>query len=263
MPHRLLGHERLIVFGAGLVVIALLELVEPRIRLSQPRRIRWTANLGFAIGNAVAIRTMIGGLFLTWVAWIDDHRHGLLGSVALPTWLDIAIAVLLLDLAFYSFHRWLMHAWPFGWRFHLVHHTDLDLDVTSASRFHLGELALSMLYTAIVVGVFGPSLIGVVVYEAAKLLAAQFNHSNWRLPPRFEHWLGYLVVTPAIHWVHHSQEPHETNSNYANIFSFWDRWFGTYQGEDRERQLVLGLKEHRDGHRLRLHEIFLLPFRHL
>lgn len=252
---------RLAIFFLGLILIGLMEFFEPRAPLREPRLRRWTANLGFAVANGIIIRLTIGGMFLTWVAWIESRQYGLMAVAGLPPWLNIGLTIVLLDFAFYVFHRWFMHRWPFGWRFHLVHHTDLDLDVTSASRFHFGELFLSMVYTAGVVALFGPSLTGVVIYEALKLLAAQFNHSNWRLPPRFEHRLGYLFVTPAIHWVHHSVIVAETNSNYANIFSFWDRLLGTYRGEADPARITLGLPEHQDGSRLQIHQIFTLPFR--
>lgn len=252
---------RLFMFIGGLVSIGLMEFLEPRAPLREPRRIRWTANLGLALANGIFVRLTIGGLFLTWVAWIASRHYGLMGLAAVPPWWNVLLTILILDFAFYLFHRWLMHAWGLGWRFHLVHHTDLDLDVTSASRFHLGELVISMVYTAVVVALVGPSLTGVVIYEAAKLLAAQFNHSNWRLPRRFEHLLGYLFVTPAIHWVHHSIIPRETNSNYANIFSIWDRLLHTYRGEADAKAITLGLPEYREGKQLQLHDIFILPLR--
>lgn len=248
-------------FFIGLFLFGALEFLDPRAPLSQPRRIRWVANVGFALLNGVAIRLTIGGLFLVWVAWIEQRSYGAMGLLGGPLWACILGTVLILDFAFYVFHNLLMHRWAFGWRFHRVHHTDLDLDVTSASRFHLGELLLSMAYTAMVVTLVGPPLVGVVIYEGAKLAAAQFNHSNIRLPRRAEHWLGYLLVTPAIHWVHHSIVPAETNANFANIFSFWDRLFRTYRGEADPQRITLGLPEYRDGGRLQIHDIFLLPFR--
>lgn len=248
-------------FCIGLLLFGAFEFFEPRAPLSQPRRIRWLANLGFALGNGIAIRLTIGGAFLAWVAWIERRHYGVMGLLNGAHWLQIAATIVLLDLAFYVFHNLFMHRWSFGWRFHKVHHTDLDLDVTSASRFHLGELLLSMLYTAGVVALFGPPLVGVAIYEGVKLAAAQFNHSNVRLPRRFEHLLGWIIVTPAIHWVHHSVVPRETDSNYANIFSVWDRLFGTYRGEADLARLTLGLHAYRDGNALHITDLFLLPWR--
>ncbi|MBI2346949.1 MAG: sterol desaturase family protein [Deltaproteobacteria bacterium] len=248
-------------FVAGLVLFGLLEWLEPRAPLSEPRRVRWTANLGLAALNAIVLRLQIGAIFFAWVIWVERQGIGLFGWLTWPGWVEVLLTVVLLDYSFYLFHQWLMHRWPFGWRFHKVHHTDLNLDVTTASRFHLGELIISMLYTAIVVAIIGAPLAGVVAYEAAKLAAAQFNHSRLRLPRRFERVLGWVVVTPAIHWLHHSWEPQELNSNYSNIFSLWDRIFRTFRGEADESKLVLGLKGHREGNRLRLPDIFAIPFR--
>lgn len=252
-------------FCIGLFLFGAFEFFEPRAPLQQPRGTRWLANLGFALGNGIAIRLTIGGVFLAWVAWIEQRQYGLMGLFDGWRWgwhgLRIAATIVLLDLSFYVFHHRFMHRWRFGWRFHQVHHTDLDLDVTSASRFHLGELLLSMLYTALVVALFGPPLAGVVIYEGAKLAAAQFNHSNVRLPRRLERFLGFVLVTPAIHWLHHSVVPREANSNYANIFSCWDRLFGTYRGEANLAQLTLGLHEYRDGNALKITDLFLLPWK--
>lgn len=252
---------RALLFLTGLLLFGLLEWLEPRAPLSEPRRTRWTANLGFAALNAVVLRLQIGALFFAWVIWIERQGVGLFGWFAFPAWVEVLLTVVLLDYSFYLFHHWLMHRWPFGWRFHQVHHTDLNLDVTTASRFHLGELIISMLYTALFVAIIGAPLAGVVAYEATKLAAAQFNHSRLRLPRRFERALGWIFVTPAIHWLHHSWEPRELNSNYANIFSWWDRIFRTFRGEADLRRLTLGLKEFREGRALNVTGIFRLPFR--
>jgi sterol desaturase/sphingolipid hydroxylase (fatty acid hydroxylase superfamily) len=164
-----------------------------------------------------------------------------------------------LDLAVYLLHR-AYHRVPLLWRFHSVHHSDRDLDVSSASRFHLGEVAVSGAAKLGVVQLLGISFPGLLAFEIALLLAAQFQHANLRLPRRLEAALVTVLVPPSMHRVHHHPERVSTDSNFGTLLSVWDRLLGTYRPRspsDRE----FGLEHYPEADRLGPLALFLLPFR--
>ncbi len=162
-----------------------------------------------------------------------------------PAWwsggLGLALDLLILDGLIYWWHR-ANHVVPFLWRFHEIHHLDRFLDTTTALRFHFGEVLLSALARALVVVALAFPLVSVVVFEIAVLLAALFHHSNLRLPPALERPLSWLVVTPAIHWVHHHRVRADTDSNYSTVLSLWDRLFGSRSPTTRAPDMDIGVE---------------------
>jgi sterol desaturase/sphingolipid hydroxylase (fatty acid hydroxylase superfamily) len=170
-------------------------------------------------------------------------------------WPGLALDLLLLDGLIYWWHR-ANHEWRPLWRFHRVHHLDRTLDATTALRFHFGEVLLSALARAGVVVLIGFPLASVVVFESLVLIAAAFHHSNLRLPPRLEQALSRLVITPAIHWVHHRRRQTDTDSNYGTIFSFWDRIFRTVSPTRRRLGMEIGVQ---GAEELGLIGLFLRP----
>lgn len=183
----------------------------------------------------------------SWAAnWAQDHRFGLLNLVALPAWARGLAAILILDGWMYAWHR-LNHGIPLLWRFHRVHHAERYLDVTSATRFHLGEIALSALTRVPLILLFGIRFSELVIYESMLFAVVQFHHANIRLPARLEAILSKIVVTPNIHRVHHSKYQPETDSNFSSLLSFWDRAFRTRKETDLEK-IELGLEEFGPGH---------------
>lgn len=165
-------------------------------------------------------------------------------------------------MAIYLQH-WAFHVAPFFWRFHKVHHTDVDIDATSGVRFHPLEILFSLAIKLAAIALSGASEWAVLVFELSLNLGSVFNHANIRIPPAAEPWLRALVVTPDMHRVHHSVHPRETNSNYSFNLSCWDRLFGTYnaQPEDGHLAMRLGLPEHRDWRRQHVGWLLALPFR--
>jgi sterol desaturase/sphingolipid hydroxylase (fatty acid hydroxylase superfamily) len=146
-----------------------------------------------------------------------------------------------LDGWMYAWHR-LNHGIPFLWRFHRVHHAERYLDVTSATRFHLGEIGLSALIRVPLIFLFGIRFSELVIYESLLFAVVQFHHANIRLPAAVEFFVSKIVVTPDIHRVHHSKFQPETDSNYSSLLSFWDRAFRTRKETDLEK-IQLGLDE--------------------
>ncbi|MEX6634020.1 sterol desaturase family protein [Hyphococcus lacteus] len=168
----------------------------------------------------------------------------------------ITIDIVLLDLWTYWVHR-LYHRVPLFWRLHSVHHLDEFLDSTSAFRFHVGEVILSAFLRLIMIVILAPSLATVIFYETLLVSTALFHHSNLRMPPKLERGLALLIVTPSIHWVHHHATVPDTNSNFAAVFSLWDRLFTSKSDTMRDRNMKIGLESIEDKPFFRL---ILMPF---
>jgi sterol desaturase/sphingolipid hydroxylase (fatty acid hydroxylase superfamily) len=168
------------------------------------------------------------------------HHLGLLRLVAIPAWAGALIAVLVLDLANYLWHV-ASHQWKFLWRFHAVHHHDEAVDATTALRFHAGDVVLNSAFTLAVVLPMGLEVWHILLYETLLISSSIFHHANIRIPERVDRALRTLLVTPRMHWVHHSRWREETDSNYSGLFSFWDRLFGTFRLRPDPATLTLGL----------------------
>ncbi len=194
--------------------------------------------------NALVLRLVAGGGLLLWSSRIENQAWGLLNQLQLNPVADIAVSVILLDLSYYGIHR-LNHRVPFLWRFHRAHHSDLDVDVTTGLRFHIGEVLISTSIKIVSVLALGISPLGVLISEMALLMSAQFQHSNIPLPATIERSLRLCVVTPPMHIVHHSVRLTEQNSNYGTMLSWWDRLFGSYVRTGPQDTMTLGLDEYR------------------
>ena len=187
---------------------------------------------------------------------------GLFNVIALPTWLELVLAVLLLDLAIYLQHR-IFHYVPVLWRLHRMHHADLDVDVTTGARFHPIEILLSLGIKFVVIVSLGAPPVGVLIFEILLNATSMFNHSNVTLPLSLEPVLRALVVTPDMHRVHHSILRRETDSNFGFNFPWWDRLFGTYrpQPEAGHDAMTLGIEQFRESKEQRLDRMLTQPFR--
>ena len=202
----------------------------------------WHAVKNFLLGtvNSLVISACIVTVWNWTAAWTEAHQFGLFHWVPLPAWARAAGAILLLDVWMYKWH-WMNHRFRFLWRFHRVHHTDAQMDVTTASRFHLGEIFFSSLLRVPLLFLSGVRLWEVILYEVILFAAVQFQHANVALPPWLDALLCRVIVTPAMHKVHHSRWQPETDSNYASLFSWWDRVFRTFRERAELRELNLGL----------------------
>jgi len=260
-----IDHEagvRLVVFTSVFLLMGLWERSSPRRRLTVAKPLRWASNLGLLAINSILLRLLFpaAAVGLAWSA--AGLQWGLFNRVELPYWLEVAAAAVLLDLSIYLQHL-LMHRVPLLWRLHRVHHADLDIDLTTGSRFHSIEILLSMLFKWGVILLLGPPLFAVLVFETLLSGMALFNHANVRLPAAADRVLRRLLVTPDMHRVHHSTRVAETNSNYGFNLSVWDRVFGTYveQPQLGHDEMTIGLAEFRDSRQVdRLPGMLALPF---
>jgi sterol desaturase/sphingolipid hydroxylase (fatty acid hydroxylase superfamily) len=188
------------------------------------------------------------------------RRFGIASILPLPGPLRAAVAFLAFDYSMYLWHR-MNHKVPVLWRFHRVHHTDKELDLTTAFRFHAGEIAASVAFRAAQAAVVGAGPRTALLYEVCLEGATAFHHANIRLPEALERAINKIFVTPRMHTVHHSIEEREVSSNWSVIFSLWDRLHGTFSPPFPERAVTLGVPEIRDARELSIYRLLSMPFR--
>jgi len=253
---------RLGAFFAIFATMALWELAAPRRPLSQPKGSRWLANLGILLIDGLAVRLTLGAAAIAMAIHAEAAGWGLLNALDWPKWVEVALAVAFLDFAIYLQHI-LSHALPVFWRLHQVHHSDMDFDTTTAVRFHPVEILVSLVFKVGLVAAIGADAFAVLLFEVILNGTALFNHGNVRLPAKLERALRFFVVTPEMHRVHHSTDPGETNTNFGFALSIWDRLGGTYRQAPALGHLgmAIGLNAYRDGAKLGLGNLLLLPFR--
>jgi len=221
---------------------------------------RWRTNVPLSLVNGVIYHLIYTGAIIALIQAGEAQGTGLLNSRALPGWLKITAGVLILDFFIYLWHL-LTHVVPFLWRFHRVHHSDLNMDVTTANRFHLGEFLFTGLIRMAVVYTFGIGLTAYVLFEVLVNLAVQFHHSSIRVPVWLERAWAILFVPPFLHRIHHSiRIKRERDSNYGVIFSVWDRMLGTLTTEVNQEKIVIGIGSHRDFGRLGFWDLLRMPF---
>jgi sterol desaturase/sphingolipid hydroxylase (fatty acid hydroxylase superfamily) len=253
---------RLSCFAGVLILMALWEILAPRRRLTAGKPWRWASNLGLVALDNLAVRFLVP-LAAVGTAMVARQRGwGLFNNVALPDWLAAALSVVALDFAIYLQHV-MFHAVPLLWRLHMVHHADLDIDVTTGVRFHVLEILISMGIKMAAVVLLGAPVLGVLIFEVLLNATSMFSHGNARMPAWLDCILRLFVVTPDMHRVHHSIHPNETNSNFGFNSPWWDYLFGTYKDQpaDGHEGMTIGLEQFRDERRAdRLHWMLLLPF---
>jgi sterol desaturase/sphingolipid hydroxylase (fatty acid hydroxylase superfamily) len=192
--------------------------------------------------------------------WSAEKPFGLVHVAALPVWADFTLSFLLMDLAFYYWHL-ANHRVPFLWRFHNVHHIDPDLDVSTAFRFHFGEITLSSFFTVVQVSLIGISPWTFAIYQLAFQAEVLFHHSNLRLPIGFERLLSKIIVTPRMHGIHHSQVRRENNSNFGTVFTWWDRLHRTLGLNIPQDEVIVGIPAYTLPRDNRVPSALLMPFR--
>jgi sterol desaturase/sphingolipid hydroxylase (fatty acid hydroxylase superfamily) len=257
------GAQQLIsaaVIGGGLLILVVAEVLWPLRRTVEPKIRRIVRNLTTG-GVSLAILTLLQAPLLVPVAqWAEQRGFGLMHAIAWPVWVELAVAVLLLDYTLWWWH-WANHKVPFLWRFHLPHHVDLDLDASTALRFHFGELTLSIAYRCAQIVLIGTTTYTLWVWQTILFASILFHHSNLRLPLAFERWLLWLIVTPRMHGIHHSTRLNETNSNWSSLVSWWDFLHRTLLLNVPQQEIIIGVPAYQDRRDVTIDKVLSLPFR--
>ncbi len=228
-----------------LAILWIIESVAPMFSARSRRVSHGASNLALALINAAVTAVFFASALLYVTQWAGERSFGLLNWLDPPTWLRWVLAIVLFDAWMYVWHV-LNHKVPFLWRFHAVHHADRELDASSAVRFHTGEIVLSSIARLAVLPLLGMTLPQLLLYETLSLPVILFHHSNVRMPRHVDTVLRCVIVTPWMHWVHHSRLQPETDSNYASFFSWWDRLFRTFRLRDDPTKIELGLDDEGD-----------------
>ena len=245
-----------------LLVMSVWELLAPRRRLSVRKSPRWLSNLGLVVLNVLLVRLVLPLTALGTAALAAERGWGLLNQWAAPVWVRFVIAVAALDLAIYVQHV-LFHAVPALWRLHMVHHADLDFDVTTGLRFHTFEILISTFLKIGVVFALGPPVWAVLTFEILLNGTSMFNHGNVRIPPRLDRLLRFVVVTPDMHRVHHSVDRREANTNFGFNLPWWDYLLRTYRAQPAAGHdaMQIGVSHLREERRVdRLPGMLAIPF---
>lgn len=230
MMNFLIQYEHIIrpsVFIGLFVILAMAESRRPLANRKNTRKTQWATNLSLAVINTLCLKLLIPVLAVGAALFAKEHHLGLFNLWQLPSLITIIASLLLLDFIIYWQHL-IFHKVPLLWKLHRVHHTEIGLDVSSAVRFHPLEMLLSMFIKMLFIILLGVPIEAVILFEVLLNALALFNHSNLKLPRSLDNMLRVLIVTPEVHWIHHSPIAKETNSNYGFNLIIWDKLFSTY-----------------------------------
>ena len=236
------SHRSLILVGG----ITFFWLIENAFPLFNFRYKKWQhASINFFLtATTIIINFFLAFILLKTANWTIDNNFGVLQWLPeMPLWLYGLIGLLLLDLIGAYLVHLVEHKVKTLWRFHIIHHTDTWIDTTSANRHHPGESVIRFAFTTLGVLIVGSPMWMVFLYQTLSVIATQFNHANISLPKKLDTILSYFIVSPDMHKVHHHHVLPYTDSNYGNIFSVWDRLFGTYMTLPKER-IKYGINTH-------------------
>src|SRR5437773_2919303 len=220
---------------------------------------RLVRNFVLSIPGFAIVRLAMLPIPIAVAMWAQQRHIGLLNWIPVPGWVAVISTFLTMDYAYWWWH-WANHMVPIFWRFHNVHHTDLDLDVTTAARFHFGEMIFSVGFLSLAVILFGIGPIMLIVFFITFETATLFHDSNWRLTVCVERMLNHVIVTPRMHGIHHSIVQRETNSNCGTIFCWWDKLHRTLRRDVPQNAVIIGVAAYREEHELTLGRLFTLPF---
>jgi sterol desaturase/sphingolipid hydroxylase (fatty acid hydroxylase superfamily) len=236
------AHRSAILVG-GIALFWLIESGVPLIRFKYNKWSHAGTNIFFTL-TTIVINFCLAFLLLKGSDWAVGNHFGILQWMPeMPLWMFAMVGMLLLDLIGAYFVHWTEHKVRWMWRFHLVHHSDTHVDTTSANRHHPGESVFRFVFTALGVFVAGAPMWLVMMYQAFSVILSQFNHANISLPKRLDEIMSWVIVSPNMHKVHHHYVLPYTDSNFGNIFSIWDRLFGTFMTLDPDK-LVYGIDTH-------------------
>lgn len=246
-------------FGVAVGVLVVAERLRPLRRRTEPQADRLPRNL--AIGALAALTTASGATLVVrpLQRWVEKRRVGLLRVLGLPRTVRVIAGFLLLDYTLFLWH-WLNHRSAVLWRFHVVHHIDLDLDASTGIRFHFGELALSTGLRAAQILLLGIDRDVLDWWSRVLFASVLFHHSNLALDERVDRALSTIVVTPRLHGIHHSTRDEDTNTNFSSLISWWDRWHRLFSAEVPQETITIGVAGFSNGAQVTLERALALPF---
>ncbi|GAB3032872.1 sterol desaturase family protein [Spirosoma pulveris] len=239
------AHRALILVG-GIAVFWIIESALPLFRFPYRKVQHAGINLFFTV-TTIVVNFVLAFVLLKTSDWAVSNQVGLLQWVHWPLWAEVIVGLLVLDLVGAWLAHWTEHKVAALWRFHLIHHTDTYVDTTTANRHHPGESVIRFAFTTLAVLITGAPMWLVFLYQALSVVLSQFNHANIELPRWADRLLGLVIVTPNMHHVHHHYVLPVTNTNYGNIFPYWDRLFGTYH-EMPGKAIHYGIDTHTEPH---------------
>lgn len=254
---RLLGG---VLVGAAAALLFVLEKRRPLREATQAEPARIMRNLVLGAASMVVVGALEAPVTAPLAKRAAQERRGLVQRLRAPAWLRDGLAVLALDYTIYLWHI-ATHRVPLLWRFHLVHHIDLDMDTTTALRFHAVDMVLSVPYRAAQVALIGASPRALAVWQSWFFLSVLFHHSNLALPPRWDRRLAWIVTTPGMHAIHHSAVQDQTNSNWSSGLSIWDRLHRTLRLDVPQGSIRIGVPAYRDPAETRIGPSLTMPFR--
>jgi len=237
-----LANMQILVAAIVLALLWTLETVIPFLPNRRERIKHSARNLAIGLFNSVILALLFAPVLFGLTAWTENNNFGLLHLLDLPPWASAILAILFQDAWMYAWHR-ANHRIPFLWRFHKVHHSDPQMDASTAVRFHTGEILISAILRLGVIAILGLSLWQVLLYDLLIIPVILFHHSNIQFPEKFDKPFRALFASPAMHRIHHSPVRRETDSNYSTIFSFWDRLARSFRLRENVEKVEYGLDE--------------------
>nr|WP_294773638.1 sterol desaturase family protein [uncultured Flavobacterium sp.] len=235
--------HRAMILAGGIAFFWLIESAVPFVKFGYNKWQHAGINIFFTI-TTIIINFCLAVILVSTAQWTVDNHFGLLNWLPqMSIWIFTVVGLLLLDLIGAYLPHYVEHKTKFLWRFHLIHHTDTWIDTTSGNRHHPGESVIRFVFTTLGVLIVGSPMWMIFLYQTLSVVATQFTHANIALPKKIDKAMSYVLVSPDMHKVHHHYVLPYTDSNYGNIFSVWDRLFGTFQVLDRE-QIVYGVDTH-------------------
>jgi len=241
------------------LALVYLEVRYPLRRSVEPKVRHVARNLALATFTAAAVRLAEMPAVLPMARRVAAGRWGLLGWAPLPTWLHLLLAVVFMDYTLYGWHV-LTHRVPFLWRFHVVHHVDLDLDASTALRFHFAEIVISIGWRIAQVVLIGVPPLALSAWQTATLVSIMFHHANVRLPIAAERRLNRFIVTPRMHGIHHSTVREETDSNWSSGLTLWDWLHRTLRLDVPQEEVTIGVPAYRHPREVTLGRLLAMPF---
>ncbi len=249
----------MILFG-GLTLFMLIETGIPFFRFKFDRWKHLGLNLFFTF-TTILVNFIFAFVLINSSIYVSDNQIGLLQMMGLPLVGFLIVGMLFMDFISAWLAHWTSHKLKWFWQFHIIHHSDMHIDASSANRHHPGESIVRFIFTLLAVIILGAPVWLVMIYQAMSAFVSQFNHSNIKLPKLMDDTLMSVICTPNMHRVHHHYRQPYSDSNYGNIFSFWDRIFGTFKRVDNAK-LVYGLDTHQDVNEVtNVVELLKVPFR--